>query len=186
MNHDEYFKFHDQFCERMSSVTRAKSKDYTGDSGDPFSNFRAVEKLGICSTETGFLVRMMDKMVRIANLADGRPAAVFDEKLEDSLHDCANYCALFAGYLKSKQDEARERLIDEYFKASLEAQGDEYDCDTWPTWEIQARNNRGDTIVLESHYDPEVADGRMRQLESEWPTFILMVVPVNDRRKKTS
>jgi len=187
VTHDEYYKFHDQFCEQMTIITRKKSQDYTGDSGDPFSNFRAVEKLGICSTEQGFLVRMMDKMVRISNLADGREAAVLDEKLEDTLFDLANYAALFAGYLKSQA----------YFQASRDTQDDDFDHEggpTWDdfapqggtTWQIQARNLRGEISTLESHHDPEVADSRMQLLELDWPTFTLTVVPVNDQRKKTS
>lgn len=181
MTKEEYFRFHEDFCRRMADVTRKKSRDYTGDSGDPFANFRVVEKLGICSTETGFLVRMLDKMTRIANLADGREAAVFDERIEDTLFDCANYAALFAGYLKSKQ----QAKMDELVQATTDALGDYFndlEYTPWPTYEIRARNNRGQVITLESHPDPEVADQRMRQLESEWPTFTLMVVPVHDQR----
>jgi hypothetical protein len=181
MTKEEYFKFHDDFCNRMSSITRVKSQDYTGDSGDPFANFRVCEKLGVCSVETGFLVRMLDKMTRIANLADGRKAAVYDEKIEDSLHDLANYSALFAGYLKSKR---RDSLADIF--AAWAAEDEECDSGalelTWPVYEIQARNNRGQMITLESHWDPSVADQRMQQLESEWPTFTLTVVPVHAER----
>lgn len=198
MNHEEYFRFLDEFCKGMSSVSRKKNQDYTGDSGDPFANFRAVEKLGICSTETGFLVRMLDKLVRISNLADGRKEAVLDEKIEDTLHDLANYSALFAAYLKGKQ---LDKLAD-YLEASQDLEdsvvnrewnGQEEDLANfewpsrestspidkaeWPFWEIRARNNRGDSIVIESHLSAKTADTRMRELEPEWPTFTLTVVP---------
>lgn len=181
MTKDEYFTFHAQFCERMSIITQRKSADYTGDSEDPFANFKVCEKLGICSTETGFLVRMLDKLVRVSNLADGREAAVFDERIEDTLFDTANYAILFAGYLKSKQ----LAKMDELIQVTRDVLGDDYDTldsESWPTYEIQARNNRGQVITLESHMDPYTADSRMQQLESEWPTFTLTVVPVHDER----
>jgi len=142
-------------------------------------------------------VRMMDKMVRISNLADGREAAVLDEKLEDTLFDLANYAALFAGYLKSKQNDAEDKAINADLQASQATQDDGHDSEDGPTWDdfapqggttwqIQARNLRGEISTLESHHDPEVADSRMQLLELDWPTFTLTVVPVNDQRKKTS
>lgn len=178
MTKEEYFRFHDDFCERMSSITRAKSQDYVGDSGDPFANFKVCEKLGVCSTETGFLVRMLDKMTRIANLADGREAAVFDERIEDSLHDLSNYSALFAGYLKSKKI---DELINQMESWPLE-DADVFLEEPSISYDIYARNNRGETIILESHRDPKVADTRMLFLEPEWPTFTLTVVPNNVER----
>lgn len=99
-----YLLFHKTFCDRMIEVTQRKNADYTGSDPDPFANFRVVEKLGVCSTEVGFLVRMSDKFIRISNLADGRQAQVKDEAIDDTLHDLANYCALFAAYLNTKRE----------------------------------------------------------------------------------
>ena len=73
----------------MLELTKAKNHDYAkGD--DPYKNFRLVEQLGICSVETGILVRMCDKMSRIANLID-TDAKVKDESIADTLIDLANY-----------------------------------------------------------------------------------------------
>ena len=103
MKKDEYFEFFDKACERMKATTRAKNADYTGVSDSPFANFSAVESLGICSTEQGFLTRMTDKLSRINSFAQKGELQVKDESVEDTLLDLATYCLLFAGYIKSKK-----------------------------------------------------------------------------------
>jgi hypothetical protein len=106
----------------MVSITRSKNHDYGGDS-DPFSNFTCVERLGICSTEQGFLTRMMDKMARITTFTRQGKLLVKDESVEDTLLDLANYCILMAGYLKSRKvnnvtDNREKTLV--IFKADRE------------------------------------------------------------------
>ncbi len=104
MNREEYFKFHEHFCQRMAKVTAEKNHDYAGASGvDPFANFTVVEKTGICSTEQGFLTRMSDKMSRIATFCKEGKLMVKSESVQDTLLDLANYSALLAGYIESKK-----------------------------------------------------------------------------------
>ncbi len=104
MTKSEYIEFHRAACDRMIDITARKNKDYTGDSVDPFANFRMVEKLGVTDTARGMLVRMSDKFVRICNLIDGRQAQVKDEAIEDTLLDLANYSILMMGYLRASRD----------------------------------------------------------------------------------
>lgn len=105
MNREEYFKFHEAMTEKMNAITRAKNADYTGAAGDdPFANFNRVASLGVCSTEQGFMVRMLDKYMRINSFVQKGFLNVKDESVEDTLLDLANYAILFAGYLKSKQE----------------------------------------------------------------------------------
>ncbi|NIR13553.1 MAG: DUF1599 domain-containing protein [Desulfobacterales bacterium] len=106
MNKQEYFEYHKNFCEKMISVTKAKNADYTGITDDPFANFTRVEALGICSTEQGFLTRMMDKFCRITSFVQKGVLEVKDESVEDTLHDLANYCVLMAGFIKRKREES--------------------------------------------------------------------------------
>lgn len=101
MNRDEYFKFHDEFTKKMGEVTRKKNADYCGPGDDPFANFSRVAGMGICKTEQGFLVRMNDKMSRLATFCQGQELQVSDESVEDTCLDLANYAVLLAGYLKS-------------------------------------------------------------------------------------
>lgn len=110
MTKAEYFEFHREFCEKMQKVTATKNADYTGKSDDPFANFAKVEGLGICSTEQGFLVRLTDKICRITSFVQKGVLEVKDESVLDTLHDCANYCALMAGYIESKR---RQNKTDE-------------------------------------------------------------------------
>jgi len=87
----------------MHSITKAKNSDYTGNSDDPFENFTICERIGIATTEQGFLTRMTDKLSRVNTFAQNGQLLVKDESVEDTLFDLANYCLLFAGYLRSKK-----------------------------------------------------------------------------------
>jgi hypothetical protein len=102
MNKEEYFKFAENFFAKCVEISKAKNRDYTGGSSDPFSNFKSVEMLGI-KTEIGFLTRMMDKMKRISSFVEKGELQVKDESVADTLNDLANYCALMAGYIESKK-----------------------------------------------------------------------------------
>lgn len=102
MTKQEYFDFSEEFFKSCVEISKKKNADYTGGSKDPFANFKSVEVLGI-STEVGFLTRMMDKMKRISSFVSQGELQVKDESVTDTLNDLANYCALMAGYIKSKQ-----------------------------------------------------------------------------------
>lgn len=104
MNKEQYLAFHKGCCERLIDITRAKNADYTAGSEDPFANFARVEQNETCSTETGFLVRMTDKFMRIQSFVKLGVLKVKDESVEDTLLDLANYCILLAGYIRSKRE----------------------------------------------------------------------------------
>lgn len=103
MTKKQYFEFHQACVEKMSAITKAKNADYTGTGDDPFANFTRVEALGVCTTEQGFLTRMVDKLARINSFAQKGELQVKDESVEDTLLDLANYAILFAGYIRSKK-----------------------------------------------------------------------------------
>lgn len=104
MTKDEYMKFHQECCDKMIAITKAKNADYTGTDPDPFSNFSRVHSLGICSIEQGFLVRMTDKLSRISSFVQKGVLEVKDESVEDTLLDLANYSLLMAGFIKSERE----------------------------------------------------------------------------------
>lgn len=110
MNREQYFEFHRAFCDKMIDVTRMKNMDYAGNSENPFSNFTVVEQTEVCSTLTGFLVRMSDKMSRIKSIVNSGKTHVKDESIQDTLHDLANYCALMSGYIESLKGKPVEPL----------------------------------------------------------------------------
>lgn len=107
MTKQEYMEFHRGACERMSLITASKNSDYTGASPDPFNNFKQIASIvgSANAVELGFLTRMSDKFSRIGSFVDNNTLLVEDEKIEDTLIDLANYCILFAGYLRSKKEQ---------------------------------------------------------------------------------
>lgn len=68
-----------------------KNHDYAID-GDPLSNLRACEALGI-SAYKGVLIRLQDKYSRLIELSR-KEAAVKEESVEDTLKDMAIYSLL--------------------------------------------------------------------------------------------
>lgn len=103
MNKEEYLAEFEALTIKMLEITKAKNSDYTGDDSSPFKNFTMVEIMGFASTEQGFLTRIIDKVMRVSSFVKKGILEVADEKVEDTLLDCANYCLLMICYLKSKK-----------------------------------------------------------------------------------
>lgn len=103
MNREDYLKFHREVLEKLHDITKQKIMDYSGAFDSPFDNFTNVERLGVASTEIGYLTRMCDKFTRIHTIIKTGQAHVKDETVEDTLLDLANYCISLAGYLRSKK-----------------------------------------------------------------------------------
>lgn len=103
-----FLEYHRAATDEMHATTARKNADYTGTNDDPFSNFRAVEVHGICSTEQGFLVRMNDKMARITSFVQKGVLEVRDESVNDTLLDLANYCILMSAYIKAEKEKKNE------------------------------------------------------------------------------
>ena len=105
MNRTELLLFHDDLCSRARAVMEDKNHDYAGPGGDdPFANFRAVEALGLCSTEKGVLVRMLDKLKRLQTFEAVGRLAVAGEGPLDACLDIMNYAILLAAIIKEKAD----------------------------------------------------------------------------------
>jgi hypothetical protein len=111
MNRQELEEFFNQFTKEMTGLVVKKNADYTSADEDAFRNFKTVEKMGICSPETGFLVRMCDKFMRIISLSMGKSHEIKAESLKDTLLDLANYSILMAGYFKSLSEDQKNKEI---------------------------------------------------------------------------
>jgi len=81
---------HTILCDQAYDLLQDKIQNYSGD-GDAFTNFRRVEQLQICSTETGILARMADKFGRIITHVNSKGGLVGDETFTDTIHDLINY-----------------------------------------------------------------------------------------------
>ncbi len=106
MNKIEYMEFHKDFCDKMIEVTKKKNADYAGAGDNPFANFEHVGHFiqnNPSVVSIGFFTRMSDKFARIGSFISNGTLQVKDESVLDTLHDLANYCALFAGYLESER-----------------------------------------------------------------------------------
>lgn len=114
MTKDEYFEFHDEFCQKMRTVTQAKNSDYTGGNASPFANFTQIGSIipNAKAIEIGFLTRMSDKMSRVGSYISKGELSVKDESVIDTLHDLANYCALFAGYLEDGRRQRENSILE--------------------------------------------------------------------------
>lgn len=100
------------FYTKWIETIRKKNHDYAWD--DFFKNFKMTESLWIVWTEQWFLVRMCDKLSRLATLiGEWREAKVSDESIEDTLLDLANYSWLLYAYIQEKKSEAKGAEDDE-------------------------------------------------------------------------
>jgi hypothetical protein len=105
MKREDLFGHHEEICKTALSIMVKKNHDYAGNSGTtPFANFERCEAMGICSTEQGFLVRIVDKVSRLSTFAKDGKLLVENEGYNDAILDIMNYCVLFSAYVKSKSE----------------------------------------------------------------------------------
>jgi len=105
MTREEYFKFHKDFCIEALELSMRKNHDYSGgeDGSNPFQNFMFVEEMGMSvTTEQGFMVRLADKIKRMAGFCKTGTFEVSDESFRDTALDVVNYVCLLAAYVDSK------------------------------------------------------------------------------------
>mgnify|MGYP003128540000 CR=1 FL=1 len=105
MNREQLLKHHDSVCGEAKNLMKKKNHDYAGEKGDtPFANFERTEAMGVCSTEQGFLVRVIDKVSRLSTFASAGELKVDNEGYQDAVVDIINYMVLFSAYLKDKNE----------------------------------------------------------------------------------
>ena len=102
MTIDELIKLHEQTCNGARDIMRAKNRDYTAGSADPFANFRASEALGVPGV-VSILVRSLDKFQRIRSFVELGSLAVKDESVDDAIQDVVNYMILAQGMLRESK-----------------------------------------------------------------------------------
>lgn len=97
MKQEELLEFVEETYTQCLRLIEKKNSDYA-ENEDALKNFKLAESLGV-STQKGILIRMTDKLTRIAHLIE-REAHVEDESLEDTIHDLINYTALLKASLQ--------------------------------------------------------------------------------------
>lgn len=132
MTRDDLMKIHEDLCLKGRELMDKKNRDYAGRGGtEPFANFTRVESMGICSTESGMLVRLTDKMSRLSSFAESGKLAVENESFEDTIVDVINYMVLFYAYIKNKTENPSTQIYtQEYLNKKLEEQAKRPCCRT--------------------------------------------------------
>ena len=103
MNREELLKHHDSICSEAKELMKKKNHDYAGSGGDsPFANFERTEAMGICSTEAGVFVRMVDKISRLSTFVEAGELKVDNETYHDAIVDIVYYCILLSGIVEEK------------------------------------------------------------------------------------
>jgi len=103
MNREELLKHHERLCKQALEIMKKKNHDYAGNGGEsPFANFERCEAFDVCSTEAGFLVRVIDKISRLSTFASSGKLEVENEGYNDAILDVINYMILLSAYIESK------------------------------------------------------------------------------------
>lgn len=117
MNTTQLLEFHKQFCESTRAIMQGKNHDYSGSSGEtPFANFEVSQKVGVCGVAEGFLVRMLDKFMRINTFAKSGKLMVPNESVVDACKDISNYAILLAAWIETEQKitKAKDEIEKQY------------------------------------------------------------------------
>ena len=103
MDRNELLKFHASVCEDARNLMNLKNRDYAGNGGtEPFANFTRCESMGVCQTEAGILVRVIDKISRMSSFLESGKMHVEDESFYDAMIDVVNYMVLLGAYVQDK------------------------------------------------------------------------------------
>lgn len=100
MTTDEFITKLEKTYSDCIHIVRKKNQDYST-ATNPFRNFEYAEYVNVC-VEDAIMVRMSDKLARLANLMHKDEIAVKDERIEDTLLDLINYTAILKVYLEQK------------------------------------------------------------------------------------
>lgn len=112
MTRDELLKFHATLCRDARDLMNLKNRDYAGNHGkEPFANFTRCEAMGICNTEQGFMVRIVDKMSRLSSFLQHGKMNVTDESFKDTVVDVINYMVLLAAFSEDKNETTQNKSV---------------------------------------------------------------------------
>jgi hypothetical protein len=91
MTREKLIEHHKKISLESRLLMAKKNHDYS--KLGAFDNFKLCEKVGICTAAEGVLVRMCDKISRLATLMK-KPGKVSDESMRDTIIDVVNYAII--------------------------------------------------------------------------------------------
>jgi len=142
MTRDELIRHHNELCDKARNIMIRKNNDYTGGGNNsPFANFERTELMDVCSTEQGFLVRIIDKISRLSTFVKNGTLEVQNEGYEDAILDILNYLVLLSAYVSdrdAREPEFRDR--DSTDESPIESDFDprngfNFNSPEWKKWE---------------------------------------------------
>lgn len=82
-----------EIIEKLKKLHADKNAGYSGNSEDPWLNFRAIESFGYAAS-VGCLTRLCDKFARYTILSENPDQDKVGEPIEDTLMDFVAYCGI--------------------------------------------------------------------------------------------
>lgn len=103
----ELFRLHRQLSKQALELMKKKNHDYAGKRGHtPLGNLGLCEAMEVCSIEQGILIRMSDKLMRLAKFCESGELKVA-ESVDDTIVDTINYAILLAFAAKERNAKAK-------------------------------------------------------------------------------
>ncbi len=91
----DYLAITAELDKQCNDLAARKNHDYSGKE-DFFKCFAVCEQMGIADTQTGIMVRLCDKVSRLATLM--KSEAEVDEPIDDTIRDAINYLKILYAY----------------------------------------------------------------------------------------
>lgn len=119
MDREELFKIHEGMCKAALDISRKKNADYSKGK-DALGNFWVCEATQVATAEQGILVRIGDKISRLASVTE-KGCQVLDESELDTALDIINYVVLFMAVREERRKKSglKAERYDENSKESL-------------------------------------------------------------------
>lgn len=106
MSRADLLTCHDTLTTLARSLMDAKNRDYAGEQAaeqDSLANFRLASTMGLVrDVPTSVLVRLTDKVMRLASFCQTGTLAVKGESARDTVLDIINYAVLFDAAVKDE------------------------------------------------------------------------------------
>ena len=94
MKIETFVGLHKTLCDDARALSQRKGHDYSGEA-DTLKNLKLAGAAGLCTPDQGVVVRLLDKLSRLAELdKPGAEAHVADERVRDTILDIINYACL--------------------------------------------------------------------------------------------
>jgi hypothetical protein len=161
MNRDELLKMHDETCVNARVTMEKKNQDYTGSTNDVFANFRITQFIGV-EPELGILMRVSDKIQRLATFINKGELKVQNESAADAIEDIINYVILLKGMIQDKSKvrplaDDKIRIADECEFAHLrgDADGDPEGAEVFNKRSVPDEDHG---FYVESNWPPDTDD----------------------------